>query len=364
MKTRKIILSLIIPILLCIFFVGCSKENTKGDIIVTDALGREVLIPQGAEKFACIGSGCLRLYCYVADTAKIVGVEDIEKKGSARPYRMANPEFADLDVIGLGGPNNAPDAEKLLVAAPDVIFTTYNSDAASVDELQNKTGIPVVALSYGKTAVFDPMIDQSVENIGKVTGSEQRAAEIIAYLGELKTDMQNRVDGIAEADRPRVYMGAQSMRGAHGIESTSGNFSLFNAIGARNVVDEVGINEYVMLDKEALLDMDPDIMFIDAGGFSLVQEDYKANPSYYEGIKAVKHNKVFLQLPYNSYSTNIEIALADAYYIGTVLYPEQYSDIDPVKKFNEITQKLLGKDLYDAVAKEYYGGYQKISLGE
>ena len=36
------------------------------------------------------------------------------------------------------------------------------------------------------------------------------------------------------------------------------------------------------------------------------------------------------------YYNNIETALADIYYVGKVLYPEQFADIDPVEKADEI----------------------------
>ncbi|WP_027398504.1 iron ABC transporter substrate-binding protein [Anaerovorax odorimutans] len=368
MKLKKFVSTIIIISLLCFIFAGCGtkaeNENNheNGDLKITDTLGRDVTIPEGSDKFVCIGPGCLRLYCYVGDTSKLVGIEDIEKDTSGRPYIMANDDLITLPIIGLGGPNNAPDAEKLLEVVPDVIFSMYNSDVSSVNELQEKTGIPVVALSYGNTEVFDNDVDLSIQLIGKVTDNQKRADEVIDYFNELEADLNNRTKDIDNSKKPTVYLGAQSMRGAHGIESTSGNYSLFNAIGARNVVDEANIDQYIMLDKEALLDMDPDIIIIDAGGLSLVLDDYNKNKSFYEGLNAVKNNKLYLQLPYNHYYTNIDIALADAYYIGSVLYPEQFSDINPEKKFDEITQKLLGKELYKDIAKEYFGGYQQINL--
>lgn len=335
----------------------------RGDTVVTDMLGREVSIPGEAATFACIGPGCLRLYCYVGDTAALVGVEDSEADITGRPYMIANSELASVTVIGPGGPNNAPDPERLLVEAPDVIFTTYNSDVAAVDELQNKTGIPVVALSYGTVAVFDPAVDSSLALIGLVTGNEARATEVAGYVASLKGDLTERVSGIADEDRPTVYLGAQSMRGIHGIESTSGNYEIFNVLDAVNVVDEVGIHEYVMLDKEALLDMDPDVIIIDAGGYALVVDDYTTNPSFYNSLRAVKNDRVYLQMPYNCYSTNIEVAIADAYYVGSVLYPEQFADVDIAEKFDEICTMMLGDSVYEEFAAQYYGGYQQVSLG-
>lgn len=336
----------------------------KATITVTDCIGREVVVPSDATKFVAIGPGCLRLYCYVGDVSEIVGVEQLEvKNGSTgRPYVKANPGLLELPVIGPGGPGNAPDPERILDVFPDVIFSLYNSDASSVDELQNKTGIPVVALSYGETEVFDPMIDYSLELLGRITGEEARAAAVTRFFDDCKDDLQARTVDVAESDKPRSYFGAQSMRGSHGIESTRGNYSLFNAVNARNVVEEAGINAYVMLDKEKLLDLDPDIIVLDAGGLALVQKDYSANTQFYEGLSAFKNGRVYMQLPYNYYYTNIDTALCDAYYIGSILYPDSFADIDIRAKADGIYTFLLGEALYNQVAGEYYGGFQNLNF--
>jgi iron complex transport system substrate-binding protein len=340
-----------------------SSTNAQ-QITVTDCLNRTVLVPADAKKFVAVGPGCLRLYCYVGNVDKIVGIEQTEVANGAagRPYAMAHPELLKLPLIGPGGPGNAPDPEKILGVNPDVIFTLYNSDTASVDELQSKTHIPVVTLSYGNTEVFDPAVNRSLELIGKITGQEKRSAEMVQFFSRCQTDLTNRTKDIANDKKPRVYLGAQSSRGSHGIESTSGIYSLFSAVNVRNVVFEAGIRQYIMLDKEKLLDMNPDIIFLDAGGLSLVQKDYQSNPKYYQGLSAFKNGKVYMQLPYNFYYTNIDIALCDAYYIGRIVYPEKFNDLEIVSKSNEIFKTMLGKDLYTEVVAEYYGGFQQLAF--
>ncbi len=66
-------------------------------------------------------------------------------------------------------------------------------------------------------------------------------------------------------------------------------------------------------------------------------------------------------MPYNFYTTNIETAMADAYYLGKVLYPEKFKDIDTQKKADEIYKLLLGKELYSQMA-DNFGGFKKIIL--
>jgi len=354
----------LVPLLLYGCGAGDSANDNGQEMAITDSLGRVVTVPADAESFIAIGPGCLRLYCYVGDVDKLVGIEQTEVTDgvTGRPYARANEGLLQLPVIGPGGPGNAPDPEKILEVAPDVIFTAYNSDVAAIDELESKTNIPVVALSYGVVSVFDPEVDRSLELIGKITGKEERAAEVVQFFAECKEDLASRTQGIPIESQPGVYLGAQSYRGLHGIESTSGNYALFDAVNVRNVVAEEGINEYVMLDKEKLLDMDPDIIFLDAGGLAIVQDDYNSNPLFYRALSAFKNGKVYMQLPYNYYSANIDIALCDAYYIGSIIYPDRFSDLDIVSKSNEIFKELLGKELYDGVAGEYYGGFQQLSF--
>jgi len=49
-------------------------------------------------------------------------------------------------------------------------------------------------------------------------------------------------------------------------------------------------------------------------------------------LKAFKEGRVYGTLPYNYYRTNIAVALADTYYIGKILYPDKFKDVDPEKK--------------------------------
>lgn len=357
---------------LCIFvsilFVVCSmagcftrpdnKEQENNMINIIDLSSRSVKVKNPCKRVVAIGPGALRLYCYIGRSDSIVGIEQIEKDNeSGRPYILANPEIKKLDMIGAGGPNNAPDPEKILSVNPDVIFSTY----ADQNELQSKTGIPVISLSYGNTAVFDEDLYKSLEIIGKVIGNEDRASDVINYIKDCKTDLKNRTNGISDSNKPCVYTGAMSMKGAHGIESTEGNNPLYNALNAKNVVDETGKTGSIMIDKEKLIEWNPDIIFIDSGGMSLVKNDYSENKDFYTSLKAFENNNVYLLQPYNHYTTNIDTAITDAYYMGTVIYPDKFKDVNPKDKADEIYNFLLGKKLYNDMSRDF-GEFDKIEI--
>lgn len=330
---------------------------------VTDLVGREVNLKTPAQRIVAVGPGSLRLVAYANGCDRVVGIEDMEKKvPTGRPYMFAYPELKSLPTIGQGGIDTVPDEEALLSVKPDVIFIAYLVDRAKADNLQKKTGIPVVVLSYGPLATFkEEEIYQSLKLVGKVLGTQQRTEEVINYINNSHADLRERTKGIAKADKPRVYVGGLGVKGTQGIESTQAKYPPFENIGARNVVDETGKSGSLMIEREKLVNWDPDILFIDEGGYSKVLADAQKNPTFYQSLRAVKNGQVYGQIPYNFYTTNIDTALADAYYAGKVIFPEKFQDIDPLKKSEEIYTFLLGKPVYEQMAKDY-GGFKKLEL--
>ncbi len=345
---------------------GAAEESAAGTApaVITDFAGRSVEIELPAERVCAIGPGSLRLVCYVGAQDKVVGIENMEKKWpTGRPYIHAYPELLELPVIGQGGPDSNPNAEALLTAGPDVIFAAYLLDASKAEELQEKTGIPVVVLSYGQLGTFDEELLESVLIVGEVTGTEDRAREVVDYITGHQEELDSRTADIPEEGKPSVYAGGLGMKGAHGIESTQANFPPFDAINARNVVDETGQKASVMIDKEKLLEWDPDFIFIDEAGWKMVLDDYAENPGLYTSLQAVRKGNLYGYLPYNYYTTNVGTALADAYYMGTVIYPETFEDIDPAEKADEIYRFLLGENLYERMAEDF-GGFIQLSFDE
>ncbi|MEJ5186373.1 MAG: iron ABC transporter substrate-binding protein [Candidatus Geothermincolales bacterium] len=335
---------------------GKGEATGPGKTTVTDMAGRSVEVKVPAERVVAIGPGALRLVCYVGAADKVVGIENMEKQwSSGRPYIMAHPELLELPVIGQGGPDSSPDPEKLMGVDPDVIFVAYLVDAAKADELQQRTGIPVVVLSYGQLGTFDRELMDSITLVGEITGNQERATRVLDFIRGCQEDLAARTKGIPKEDKPRVYVGGIGFKGTHGIESTQGGFPPLDAIGAVNVADETGKKGSVMVEKEKILAWDPDIIFIDGGGLSMVKEDYGKNPGFYRSLRAVREGRVYVYLPYNYYTTNVDTALADAYFMGKVVFPEAFGDVDPAAKADEIYRFLLGKDLYEQMARDFMG---------
>ena len=338
---------------------GLSVSGAPADTMkVTDMAGRSVKVPQDPARIVCIGPGTLRLIVYLQAESKVAGVEDMEKMNpGGRPYWLAHPELAGLPRCGPGGPasiNKKPDLEAVLAVKPQVLFITY-MDGPLADKVQQILGIPVVVLSYGAFAAFDETVYDALRLAGRILNRDQRAADVVAFIESLRQDLGARTRDIAPGARPSVYVGGLGYRGAFGIESTDKRYSPFDWLGADNVVERVhtSIDSHVFMDKEQLLKLNPDVIFIDGGGLALVQEDFRKKPEVYKALKAFVDDRVYALLPFNWYTTNIDTALADAYAIGKIIYPKQFADVDSEDKTGEIYTFLVSKPVYPAMKEDY-----------
>lgn len=325
-------------------------------ITVTDLTKRQVTVPKDPKRIICLSPGTLRLACYLGAQDKLVGVEEFEKKRPVgRPYWLANPQLAKLPSVGPGGPksiNGEPDLEAVLKVKPDTIFISYMK-ASNADALQKKLGIPVVVITYGRFASFDPAVFKSLLLMGKVLCKEKRAQEIVSYINDAQKDLLKRVDGIDVSEKPRVYVGAIGYKGFQGIESTDATYVPLEWVKANNVAKKLKPSGHFFIDKENLISWNPDVIFIDAGGMKLVQEDYKKKPDFYKGLKAFKDKKVYRLLPFNWYMTNIGTAVADAYACGKILYPKRFEDVDLQAKSDAIYRFFVGKPTYSGMTKAF-----------
>ncbi len=352
---KKIARLSFLMVLLTSFAAFGSGEKT---VTVTDMAGREVTAPFDPARIACISPGTLRLIVYLQAEQKVVGVEEMEKMTSrGRPYWIAHPELAELPRCGPGGPssiNKKPDLEALLSVKPQVIFVTY-MDAAMADEVEKTIGVPVVVLSYGSFATFDETVYDALRVAGKVLNREKRADEVVAYIESLRRDLAKRTSGPADADKPSVYVGGIGHRGAYGLESTESSYIPFDWVGADNAAEkaEAAAGSHVFMDKETLLKLDPDVIFIDGGGLVLTRKDYNKKPEFYNALKAFQNGRVYTLLPFNYYTTNIGTAMADAYAIGMILYPDRFEDVDVEKKADEIYGFLVGSPVYGRMKEDF-----------
>lgn len=332
-----------------------AESDSTATRVVVDSFGREVEIPGEVKTIVCTGSGALRMICYLQCTDKLIGVEDTDKEyetSTLRDYAHVYYEtFRDLPSIGKGGgTSNTAYVEELITLQPDVILSGYTQEA--LEDLQSATGIPCVSIRAQSINFIDESFYTAMRVAADVLGAQDRCEEVLSYIDSCKDDLAARTADIPEDTKPTCYTGAVTFSGAHGFTGTYSNFGPFMAIGARNVADQEGQDGYYDADPEKIVAWDPDYIFLDPGNMNLVNDEYAANPGYYDALRAVQEGNVYSCISFNNYSTNVGYAIADAYYAGTVLFPEAFADVDIAAKTDEILEFLLGDAYYDEMVAD------------
>ena len=346
------------------------------ETIITDMIGREVAVTPGSYgRVVCIGAGALRMYSYIGDISLLCGVEDIDNTSLeerpkmfdsvARPYMLAfGKDFTALPSCGVGGPQaQAAEAEKILSCNPDIVISEYE-DVEKEDALQEQLGVPVVTLKAGPAGVFDENFFGTMRMLGTIFQNEEKAEALVSFIESERDEIKNRTADIPDEEKPAVYICGLGNWGTTNHLMTAQNYISFNVANVKNVVSDLEAPGIQAIEEEKFVALgeDMDIIILDAAAVKNIKPLYAETPDMFDTCKAWQNGEVYLEMAYNAYYTNYEIALANTWFIAKTVYPEQFSDIDMTAKTNEITQVFYGMDLADqiAAAPSSFGGYQQI----
>ena len=387
MKSKPLLTLFLVP-----FMVGCGAPETpvettsedssayvsvsrSTEITFKDGQGRSVTVDtEKTNRVICIGAGALRYYSYIGDLSKIIAVEEIDSEttfmvGNAlRPYYMAGYDhFKTLPTIGKGGPAaQVADAEKLAAARPDVIISFLSAEANTA--LQQAINVPVVGLSQGADGVFDEKTLYSFDVLGAVFDKEDRVAALKTYINTCKADFANLT-----LTEDTYYCGGIGNWGQTSMYGSMVNFPVFKYAKVKSVLnsDSFDTKGQVTIDMEKLQELDPDHIFMDTAGIGIngsngFTADYNktGNKAKYDALKAFTTGETYQLMPYNAYYSNLEVQLMSTYYVASVAHSDFTINLD--EKMNEITNKFLGKDMYNDIKAHTYGlgGYKKVNLPE
>ena len=393
----KRFVSLILAILMLLSLCACGKQKVtevqteapattaapettvaaqSAEVTITDMIGREVtIVPGSYKRVVCIGAGALRMYSYIGDVALLAGVEDIDNTtlserpmmfdSVARPYVLAYGEtFNALPSCGVGGPMaQAAEAEKILSCNPDIVISEFE-DVEKEDALQEQLGVPVITLKAGGKGVFDDAFYGSMELLGKVFGEEEKAEALNKYVQDQAAEITARTADIADEDKPSVYVCGLGNWGTTDHLMTAENYVSFQIANVKNVLSGTGTQGIQPIEEEKFVSIggNMDMIIMDAAAVKNIKPLYQEDPTMFDTCKAWQNGEVYLEMAYNAYYTNFEIALINTWFIAKTVYPEQFADIDMTAKTNEVTQMFYGMDLADEIfaCPSSFGGYQRI----
>lgn len=316
-----------IIVLLLLVLGGTAFAGNTAEVKVTDASGRNVTVPGNVTRVICSGSGCLRYLVYLQGQDLAVAVDDMEKSRNmfeSRPYFIAHPELREKPLFGEFRGHDNPELIVSLNPKPQVIFKTFGNMGHDPEELQAKTGIPVIVLNHGQLNVGKKDMDETLLMMGKMIGREKRAKKVIAFLNDTIADLRKRTAGIPDAQRPTCYVGGIAYKGPHGLTSTEPTYPPFFFVNAKNIAAEPEAKskqlQQTTFSRESLVAIDPEYIFVDLstlqGGSEVNALRQLQSQACYQILSAVKKGKIYGVLPYNWYSQNHGSILANAYFVG------------------------------------------------
>lgn len=296
--------------------------------IVTDMAGRRVQIPTAPRRV-------VSAFPYITFTALALGGEDILVGVDSAAAQNANlirvyPAVKDIPAVGTAFNINQ---ESVLAAAPEFVLTvTWDRDP---DKTQQTLGLPVVCVDLD-------YYQESIEFIAQVLGgaAKAKADELLAYYEGKMAYVHEHIAGIADDDRPRVYVaGGDGFLFAFGRESTW-HFEVVDAGGAHVSQDLIGGGSHQVSAEQILL-WNPDVIILDPSCTDSVAE-VLADPRW-QSLNAVKEKRVY-RAPAGYLDVwgrpHIESVLARIW-LATLFYPTQI-DLDIVAEAQSFYTTFYG----------------------
>ena len=356
-KMTSVLLAVTVTSGLCAGTV-MAEEQDGTETVITDMIGREVTVTPGSyERVVCIGAGALRMYSYVADVNLLCGVEDIDNTtlderpqmfdSVARPYVLAYGDvFSKLPSCGVGGPMaQEAEAEKILSCNPDIVISEFE-DVEKEDALQEQLGVPGVTLKTGSKGVFDEAFAGSMELLGTLFEEDEKAAALVDFVNSEKDEIVSRTAEIKEEDKPEVYVCGLGNWGTTDHLMTAENYVSFNVANVKNVLSGTDLEGIQPIEEEKFVELGEkmDIMIMDAAAVKNIAPLYQEDPTMFDTCKAWQNGEVYLEMAYNAYYTNYEIALMNTWFAAKTVYPDLFEDIDVLKTVQDLSSKIMNDD--------------------
>ena len=368
-KNVKKLITVVTALAMIFALAACGAQDAQPTAdgntrVITDSLGREVSVPAEVDAIVVLGN-TPRMATYLGLADRVVGYSGMDADSITPLTAYANvtkDDWADLPVVGTDSQGNTSyNSEEIILTGADVIFCTATSDVA--DQLARETGIPVVAVSQG--TLFGEDFEQSLAIIADACGVSERAQAISDYVDECFAELERLTADIPEDERHTVLSAAATFRGVHGIEGIRVYDPVMLSVNALNLADESdGGGEYASytVDKEQIVVWNPEYIFMDSGGVPLVRQDCAEHPAYYAELAAFQNGRMYQYPSSTSYYDNMEISLANCYYVGSVLYPERFADVDFEAKASEIFDFFLGEPDYLSELEAYGAFYGAVDV--
>lgn len=243
--------------------------------VVTDGLGRDVVLPAPPRRIVAIFSSNVELLAAIGAADRIVGIED---------FTRFPPEVAALPKVGgrLGF-----SAEAIARLRPDlVVMTPARSAAHALTGPMTRIGVPAVVVTHRDL----PQVMGNLRLLGTATGRDAEATALVTQLEMRLVQVAERLAGRAPVS---AFLETSSTgRGVFGtVRPGSYTADALAAAGAASVFSNLSGNGPAQVSGEAILRADPSAYLLAGAADQLAEVPGRTG---FGGLRAVREGRMHL----------------------------------------------------------------------
>ena len=321
-----------------LIILGKEKELT-----IVDSADKIKTVKKPIKRIVVINRNILETMRSIDATDKIVGV------GKQTKDRKAFfPVFSEYPCIGSWG---SPDIEKVLELRPDVVTLWATLSPSKQEETQNKLEASNPDITVIRFDCFKPAwYIEEVRKLGYILDKREEAEEFIDFYQSCKGTITERVEGISEEDRPKVYI-----ERSHYKTNGAGKavHQMVVAAGGNNIFGD--LSGSLTVDPEEVIERDPELIIRvkkGAGGYLLDVGDTKEleelreevmNRPELQKVTAVEAGNVYAVSDFVYRGARDIVGIR---YLAKWFHPDLFEDLDPREIHQEYITRFQGLD-YD-----------------
>ena len=341
--------------------------ETASTITVTDHADNEVEVPAEIDKIAVCDifplPSVLAVFFDSAD--KIVGMPEPSMTAAQNGLLgELYPEILEAETGYIDGTN--VNMEELAKLEPDVVF--YSASSAELGDQLREAGFAAVAISVNK---WDYNCIETLNNwidlLSQMFPDNDKSELVKTRSNEMYDLVQERVKDIPDEERANAFFLFQY---SDTTLLTSGQqfFGQWwaDAIGAKNVAQELSQDNSVAVNMEQVYSWNPDLIFMTNFNTFYPDDLYNNTVEGYDWspVKAVQDKRVY-KMPlgmYRSYTPGVDCPVT-LLWMAKTAYPKLFEDLDVINEAKDYYKEVFGIELSDEQAKSIFEPVQSAGGG-
>lgn len=343
------------------------SAETASTITVTDHADNEVEVPAEVNRIAVCDifplPSVLAVFFDSAD--KIVGMPEPSMTAAQNGLLgELYPEILKAETGYIDGTN--VNMEELAKLEPDVVF--YSASSPELGDQLKEAGFAAVAVSVNKWEYnCIETLNNWIDLLSQMFPDNDKSELVRTRSNEMYELVQERVKDIPDEERANAFFLFQY---SDTTLLTSGQqfFGQWwaDAIGAKNVAQELSQDNSVAVNMEQVYSWNPDLIFMTNFNTFYPDDLYNNTVEGYDWspVKAVQDKRVY-KMPlgmYRSYTPGVDCPVT-LLWMAKTAYPKQFEDLDVISEAKDYYKEVFGIELTDEQAQSIFEPVQSAGGG-